>query len=284
MDLALQAIEAALKLHTNHLGLWRASAELLLESGRRESAGQSFARALGLLRDNSGAAFTNNATRLRSLALALGRTEDAQRLWLRLKAVPDRAPDTSSHCLDLSLLYNAALHQDWHGTAWPGNNLAALPPGRQTFGGVEFDVRGIIQLASPAIEKAAPGFPETVRGIGLRRTGRRVHFLHAAGWGSYVPVGTHIGDYVVHYADGQQAELPLVTGENTASWHAPADGTVSLPQATTVWTGTNAWKASARLLRWTWENPRPEVEIAGLDFVSTMTHAAPFLVAITVEP
>jgi hypothetical protein len=33
----------------------------------------------------------------------------------------------------------------------------------------------------------------------------------------------------------------------------------------------------------TWNNPRPEEEIASLDFVSAKQSAAPFLVAVTVE-
>jgi hypothetical protein len=34
----------------------------------------------------------------------------------------------------------------------------------------------------------------------------------------------------------------------------------------------------------TWDNPLPEVEIRGLDFVSSLTtNTAPFLVAITAE-
>jgi hypothetical protein len=220
----------------------------------------------------------------RTLALRLNRREDAQRDWLRAMKIPPREEAASTNCLDLAMFYNAALHQDWHGTMWPGNNLATLPQGRQSFGGVEFDVRGIIQLASPAIEKTAPGFPETVRDIALRRTGRRLHFLHAAGWGNHVPVGTRIGNYVVRYADGEQTELPLVAGENIAEWQLSPSGPASLPQASTAWSGTNARQTSVRLFRWTWENPRPEAEIASLDFASTMTLAAPFLVAITVEP
>lgn len=34
----------------------------------------------------------------------------------------------------------------------------------------------------------------------------------------------------------------------------------------------------------TFENPRPEVEVVSVDFVSKNTYFAPFLVAMTVEP
>jgi hypothetical protein len=51
-----------------------------------------------------------------------------------------------------------------------------------------------------------------------------------------------------------------------------------------------AWQTNApgnltvRLFTTTWENPRPDVAIAAVDFASTLTRAAPFLVAVTAEP
>ena len=51
-----------------------------------------------------------------------------------------------------------------------------------------------------------------------------------------------------------------------------------------------AWRTNAgggitlQLCRFTWDNPHPEVTIESLDFISKMTRAAPFLVAITTEP
>jgi len=39
-----------------------------------------------------------------------------------------------------------------------------------------------------------------------------------------------------------------------------------------------------RLYLTPYENPRPDLEVTSIDFVSKLTHAAPFLVALTVEP
>jgi hypothetical protein len=39
-----------------------------------------------------------------------------------------------------------------------------------------------------------------------------------------------------------------------------------------------------RLYITTWQNPRPDVVIGSLDYISAMTEAAPFLIAITAEP
>ena len=38
-----------------------------------------------------------------------------------------------------------------------------------------------------------------------------------------------------------------------------------------------------QLFKFTWQNPRPQVEIRSLDVISAVTNAAPFVVAITVE-
>jgi hypothetical protein len=34
----------------------------------------------------------------------------------------------------------------------------------------------------------------------------------------------------------------------------------------------------------TWENPRPEIEVTTIDFVSAMSRCGPFLIALTAEP
>jgi hypothetical protein len=40
---------------------------------------------------------------------------------------------------------------------------------------------------------------------------------------------------------------------------------------------------SLRIYRSTWTNPRPDQNIVKMDFVSTMTSPAPFLIAVTAE-
>jgi hypothetical protein len=42
--------------------------------------------------------------------------------------------------------------------------------------------------------------------------------------------------------------------------------------------------ARVRLYLTTYTNPRPKLEVSHLDFVSKVVQAAPFLVAMTVEP
>ncbi len=44
------------------------------------------------------------------------------------------------------------------------------------------------------------------------------------------------------------------------------------------------YEVKLRLFLSTFDNPRPDVEVPAIDFVSELTPAAPFLVAMTVEP
>jgi hypothetical protein len=45
-----------------------------------------------------------------------------------------------------------------------------------------------------------------------------------------------------------------------------------------------ASKGTKHLTKSTWVNPMPQTEIASIDYVSAMTTAEPFLIAITAEP
>ena len=109
---------------------------------------------------------------------------------------------------------------------------------------------------------------------------RRLHFLHSTGGSA--PSGTTIGRYVVHYTDGQQQEVPIVYGQDLREWHGFTDETDAVERGQVAWKGTDE-TSKLRLYKSSWENPRPEVEVATVDFVSAMTDSSPFLIAITAE-
>ena len=201
-------------------------------------------------------------------------------------AVPASAPGSGSeatnNCIDLSPHFNDSLDNGWQHRLSPGNNLGPLPRGRQVFGGVEFDVRGIIQLTSSKLRQfaVAKSFPERVRGIRVGRNCRQLHFLHATGWNA--PPGTWVGSYIVHYTDGTLDDAPILYGDVTGNWWAlPED--LKRPGAGVVWQGTNAAKQPVQLFKQSWDNPRPDLEIKSLDFESRQTRVAPFLIAVTAE-
>ena len=100
-----------------------------------------------------------------------------------------------------------------------------------------------------------------------------------------VQPGTKIGSYIVHYADGQTREIPIIVGRDVADWFSQANE--NLPDLQIAWSGRNEASRAAgrtiRLFKSTWQNPVPELAIQSLDFVSSHHSAAPFLVAITAE-
>jgi hypothetical protein len=199
--------------------------------------------------------------------------------------IPARASDAGDHLLDLTGYYHGGLTETWHAGGLSNNTLANLPSGIQTFGGVEFDVRGIVQLSGQAAARTlSVRFPTAIEGIAVGQPARRVHFLHAAGWSS--PLGTVIGRYVAHYADGRTREIPIVYGEDVRDWWTQPNE-VGLGTAEPVWSGPNTVSSSGptvALYMTTWLNPLPDLAIESIDYHSAMEEAAPFLVAITLDP
>jgi hypothetical protein len=187
--------------------------------------------------------------------------------------------------VDLTAFFNAGLAEPWHEK--PGSNnrypnsLSWLPQGLQTLAGVPFDVRGIIQLASK--ELSFDRYPPAVQGIPVGRVCSSVQFLHGTGWSA--PSGTRIGTYLIHYADGQTIEAPIIYGQDVQDW-CRQDASIA-KDAVVAWAGkcatTQGRGVTLRLYKTQWQNPRMEVAVASIDFVSSMATPAPFLLAITLE-
>jgi hypothetical protein len=194
---------------------------------------------------------------------------------------PSRDPDARKQLLDLSGFYNGMLTESWHGNR--GNDLRSLPSGVQTLSGVDFDIRGVVQLAN----KSSTKWPREVKGIPVGLKCRRLHFLHAAGWGKPKDDGKQIGSYIAHFATYQiRLEIPIYYGRSVRDWHIQAGETAADKELKVAWTGSNELtrgRDSLRLFLTTWENLVPDIEIETLDYVSAMADPAPFLVAITAE-
>jgi hypothetical protein len=199
------------------------------------------------------------------------------------KPIPPRDPAADPGMVDLTAYYNGALDDTWQAGGLANNHLGDLPRGLQEFGSVRFDVRGVVQLSGNLAEQQlGVRFPRTVEGIRVARQGERLHFLHACGWPA--TQGAQVGTYVVHYANGQQQQVPINYGKDVLDWwlNQGTDGT----SVNVVWRGRNNASPDGPqigVFKTTWINPRPEQEIATIDYRSSMTDAAPFLIAITVE-
>lgn len=186
-----------------------------------------------------------------------------------------RSEQAPPECIDLTRHYNAWLWDGWHFDGGHGPSLRDFPADLPRFGGVLFDVRGLIQLSG---KRSAIRFPARVEGIEVNQNARQIHFLHATGW--MVPDGTTVANYVVNYVDNVRQEILIRYGAHLREWHGRSDPTSAISAGTLAWE-TDVGKR--RLYESTWVNPRPGVKIETLDLISAETDCFPFLVAITVE-
>jgi hypothetical protein len=215
-----------------------------------------------------------------------------------VKTFPARDPKAQPEQVDLTPYYTTALDENWQGSQNSyRNDLATLGNGLRTYQGVRFDVRGIVQLAGTVSEQVASEFPQAVTNIYVGLKCKRIHFLHATGWGRrmtgngdllYEPFGTRLASYRIHYSSGTEIEVPVIHGKDVSDWWYWPGTTEGLPGLRVAWTGTNASSqaqgTTIRLFDSAWENPQPDMEVRSIDFVSAMTKSAPFLIAITAEP
>jgi len=208
----------------------------------------------------------------------------------RLPVAPARDARLRPQLIDLSAHFNAGLAETW--AVWDhANDLLALAPGVRRFGGVEFDVRGVTVLGAGR-DSRRPSRAEDIR---VGRTCRSIHFLHAANLVNLdyqtaeLPSGTDVARYVMRFKDGTRAEKPVLIGHDVWNWHLPPAVAESNTQRSprVVWTSANAIsRANGKVIALflsTWTNPRPDVPVEWIDFVSTGTKAEPFLLGITVE-
>ena len=93
------------------------------------------------------------------------------------------------------------------------NHFKELPQGEQCFAGVKFRIGdSVIRLGSTRLSEA----PAKIEGIAVHGRVVKLYLLHGSQWGDPrfgVKDGTVIGKYLVRYADGCNATIPIVSGE-----------------------------------------------------------------------
>jgi beta-lactamase regulating signal transducer with metallopeptidase domain len=202
-------------------------------------------------------------------------------LVVRAEPVKDPAAAQPATLIDLSSYANVLLQESWLPNALD-NDLSQLSLGRHDLAGVPFEINGVVQLSGQGLGRA---FPDAVRGIKLGRSFHKLHLLHACA--GKEEAGTEVASIVVHYQDGSVQATPIRYGERVRDWCFWEFEPVSDPNTAMAWTGDNlsvrAQNGSLRLYRTTWINPRPQAPVAGVDYVSSQSKSAPFMVALTVE-
>ncbi len=167
----------------------------------------------------------------------------------------------------------------------PYNDMAQVPRGEQTFGGVKFTIGpGSLQLGSGLL----PAAPEKIEGIPVGRHVARMYVVQGTQFGGpthNVADGTTIGWYRVVYEDQTEQSIAVVAGEDVGHWFA--DDSEPPTRGAKVWEGKNRlaeWlNTSVRLFAGGWTNPHPEKKVSRIDYLAAGTQAAPFCLAITLE-
>ena len=207
----------------------------------------------------------------------------------------DEAPNAVT--IDLRPYVNTALTDSpAAGFGNNGNNLSELPSGTNVYAGIPFEVEGLIQLDGTNMLMVGKHYPAEVDNIRINQRCVKIHLFHGANWIYLHDFGTTVAKLVLHYADGSVREIEIIAGQHIFDFWSPLFTTGVNPQyfkmasgTERAWTGSNPfikeiWPDESLILyKSTFANPQPEVVISNMDYVSTVTGTAPFLVGLTVE-
>ena len=177
-----------------------------------------------------------------------------------------------------------------------GRDISHLPAGTNSFGGVTYTVRDFRTSPAPScVMLAGPGakgqLPKEVKGLKVDGKADVLFFLHTfnrtGDWRPGKPdePPPAVFRYVVHYADGQTADVPVLYGEGVDHWIAKEPR--GLKNASVAWAAPlpgDRPEEQAVVYQLQWTNPRPAVQIQGIDMLygpEGSRFGTPALLAIT---
>ena len=125
---------------------------------------------------------------------------------------------------------------------------------------------------------------------------KKIHLLHAGDFVDTAEFGATVARLILHYGNGSQGQIDIVAGRDIFEFWSPLFTTGVDPKYSRMspateraWTGTNRFlealwpDESLTLYKSTFTNPQPDLTVSTVDYVSTMTATAPFMVGLTVE-
>ncbi len=165
------------------------------------------------------------------------------------------------------------------------NDMRFIPKGYQFFRNVPFYISDKLAVIGNAPEpgciilggKNSPGLMTETKPMAVNTSVKYVYFLHTAAWAGDP---AHAADYIVKYADGSTATIPIRTGVEVSEWWEPKD----THKAVVAWRGRNPVKDNVGFYLFEWANPHPEKKIESIVFRSAKDVPVPILIGITTSP
>ncbi|MBI5723458.1 MAG: hypothetical protein HZA50_05830 [Planctomycetes bacterium] len=208
-----------------------------------------------------------------------------------LKYTPIKIPDAK---------YNAYLAAG-KAPAWftPGpGDMSSLPVGEQKLAGVSYNILDFRTSPVPSCIMlqgyGAAAKDKEVKDIPIKQKADALFFLHTfnpknetVNWSKdrRITAPPVAFKYVITYADGKTADVPVVWGQGVGNWREKEPG--PLMGSVIAWVGPIEKDTEGRkavLYSMQWDNPRPDAEIASVDVVygdDKDKWGAPSVLAIT---
>jgi len=174
-----------------------------------------------------------------------------------------------------------------------GHTFANLPSGNQMLANVAYDIyhfsTSIVPEAIMLGGSNVPGnLPAQVTGIPVNQKADALFFLQAARIDAPRRADEirdfkkyEMADYVIHYADGEDENVPVYSEISVANYLQPSP--TAIPKAQIAWVGPYAdGSGCAVAYSMQWDNPHPDVAITSIDFVyGPDRRGVPALLALT---
>ena len=161
------------------------------------------------------------------------------------------------------------------------NDFATMPLGCHVLAGVPFEITDPAtnggRAAIVLFGTNRDFFPERAPEIPVGCKAKRLYFLHGYGWDE--TPGAPVLTYRIRYADGESVDFVCRAKVAIGPWHGsfvPSDARLAVESSNPVLGTVNVQCAR-------WENPRPDVDILGIEPISACSAAVPAVVAITAD-
>jgi hypothetical protein len=193
--------------------------------------------------------------------------------------------------------------------------LSDLRRGLHTFAGIPFTICDRVQLMGNGYKNLGFAYPSAIKGVPIYQKCHSLYLLHGASFvrvqipsipdehgllpvlPTYETTNQVVACLVLHYADRTDAKIEIFATQHLLDVWGPIcqsevplrERNVSSPGSELAWSSgrvspdNSELLNSVRLYKSRFENPKPESEILTVDYVSTRTEAAPFLLGLTIE-